>query len=219
MKRTNSDLDTEFYARRLAMVLDQIAARGIKDQRVLAAMRTVPRHLFVDASQADEAYADGPLPIGFDQTISQPYIVGSMTEKLSLRSSDRVLEVGTGCGYQTAVLAEIAGEVYTIERVAGLQARAAQTLTGLGYDSVRFRVGDGSLGWSEAAPFDAIMVTAAAEHIPDALVDQLAPSGRMILPLVVARGQQLILLRRTPRGLERTDLYGVRFVPLIRDRH
>jgi protein-L-isoaspartate(D-aspartate) O-methyltransferase len=218
MKRNYSDIDTEYYRKRLAMVLDQIASRGIKDQRVLAAMRTVPRHRFVEPSQADEAYTDGPLPIGYGQTISQPYIVASMTERLALRSTDRVLEIGTGSGYQTAVLAELAGAVFSIERIAGLQQQAAGTLHEIGYDTLHLKVGDGSLGWPEAAPFDAIMVTAAAEHIPDALVEQLAVGGRLILPLVLERGQQLILLRRTEQGLERSDLYGVRFVPLVKDQ-
>ena len=217
MRSAYSDTDPEFYRQRIAMVLDQIASRGIRDQRVLAAMRAVPRHLFVDRSQQDEAYADGPLPIGRDQTISQPYIVASMSEKLALRSTDRVLEIGTGCGYQTAVLSELAGEVYSIERIAPLYERAQRTLHDLGVANVTLRFADGYDGWPEKAPFDAVIVTAAAEHIPDALVDQLAIGGRMILPLVVDRGQQLILLRRTERSLERTDLYGVRFVPLVRE--
>lgn len=217
MRRSYSDTDTDFYRQRVAMVLDQIASRGIRDQRVLAAMRIVPRHLFVSETQQEAAYQDGPLPIGFDQTISQPYIVASMTESLTLRSTDRVLEIGTGCGYQTAVLAEVVDRVYSLERLMHLSEQARATLNGLEYTNIHFRVGDGYDGWPDAAPFNAIMVTAAASHIPDALVDQLAIGGRMVLPLVVPRGQQLVLLKRTDRGLDRTDLYGVRFVPLVRN--
>ncbi|HSB60975.1 MAG TPA: protein-L-isoaspartate(D-aspartate) O-methyltransferase [Vicinamibacteria bacterium] len=172
------------YAReREAMVEEQIAAREVRDARTLAAMRKVPRHLFVPAASVREAYEDHPLPIGHGQTISQPYIVAFMTEALGLEGGETVLEVGTGSGYQAAVLAEIAARVYTIEIVAPLAEEAAERLRRLGYANVQVRAGDGYLGWPEAAPFDAVIVTAAAPRIPEPLKAQLRDGGRLILPV------------------------------------
>jgi protein-L-isoaspartate(D-aspartate) O-methyltransferase len=204
----------DFESRRLRMVESQIVARGVRDAKVLAALRKVPRHVFVPAGLAASAYDDEPLPIGEGQTISQPYIVAFMTEALALGPADRVLEVGTGSGYQTAVLAEIVREVYSIETVDVLAIRARATLDGLGYKNVVFRTGDGARGWSEKAPFDAILVAAAPDAVPAALREQLAVGGRMIIP-VGTSVQELVLVRRTPKGTEETRLLSVRFVPLI----
>jgi protein-L-isoaspartate(D-aspartate) O-methyltransferase len=197
------------------MVDSQIRARGVRDTLVLAAMAKVPRHLFVPESLRVHAYADEPLPIGEGQTISQPYIVAYMTEALGLRGGERVLEVGTGSGYQTAVLAEIAGEVWTVEIVERLALRARAALDGLGYVNVHYRVGDGSAGWPKEAPFDAVMVTAAADRIPGPLEDQLAVGGRMIVP-VGTDLQELIFVRRGKKAIERQSRLGVRFVPLVK---
>jgi protein-L-isoaspartate(D-aspartate) O-methyltransferase len=180
---------------------------------VLEAMRRVPRHLFLEPELRARAYDDGPLPIGEGQTISQPYVVASMTQALGLRGEERVLEVGTGCGYQTAVLAELAREVHSVEIVPALAARAREVLARLGYSGVRFRSGDGRLGWPEAAPFDAILVAAAPARIPPALLAQLAPGGRLVLP-VGGADQSLVLVERTSAGLVQRTLYPVRFVPL-----
>ncbi len=203
-----------FEAERRRMVETQIEARGVRDPRVLRAMETVPRHLFVPEGLRGRAYADEPLPIGEGQTISQPYIVAYMTEALALRGGEKVLEVGTGSGYQTAVLAELAAEVYTIELVEDLSTRARETLDRLGYGNIRFRVGDGSLGWPEAAPFGAVMVTAAAAKVPAALEGQLGTGGTMIVP-VGTDLQELMLVRREKKGLRRERLLPVRFVPLV----
>lgn len=205
----------DFAAERRMMVETQIRARGVRDPLVLAAMAKVPRHLFVPESLRGRAYADEPLPIGDGQTISQPYIVAYMTEALRLQGGEKVLEIGTGSGYQTAVLAEIAGEVWTIELVETLARRARAALDGLGCANIRYRVGDGSGGWPEEAPFDAVMVTAAAPEMPAALERQLGPGGRMIVP-VGTDLQELILVRRTRKGIERATLLAVRFVPLVR---
>jgi protein-L-isoaspartate(D-aspartate) O-methyltransferase len=198
---------------RAEMVKSQIERRGVRDARVLEAMRTVPRELFVEKGDAEYAFCDGPLSIGYGQTISQPYIVAYMTEMLEIRSSDRVLEIGTGSGYQTAVLAELAAEVFTIEIVEELSQRAQELLRAQGYSNIRFRVGDGSLGWPEEAPFDAIMVTAAPERMPARIVSQLADNGRMIAP-VGSYEQYLELVRRVGGRIERETLIGVRFVPM-----
>ena len=197
------------------MVESQIRARGVHEETVLAALAKVPRHLFVPPEMERYAYADEPLPIGESQTISQPYIVAYMTEALKLRGTEKVLEVGTGSGYQTAILAELSREVLTIEVVGSLAARAQEVLERLGYRNIRFRVADGGLGWPEEAPFDAIMVAAAAAEIPPPLEDQLAPSGRMIIPVGVEL-QELCLVSRTRKGFERERLLPVRFVPLVR---
>ena len=198
---------------RMRMVTEQIAARGVQDSAVLDAMRTVPRHLFVPEKYRPEAYRDHPLPIGDDQTISQPFIVGSMTEALELSPGDTVLEIGTGSGYQAAVLAEIVAEVYTIEIIPSLGERAESTLSALNYDNVHVKVGDGYRGWPEHAPFDAIIVTAAPDHVPQPLVDQLAVGGRLVLP-VGDHNQSLVVLTKTPEGIVREERYGVRFVPM-----
>jgi protein-L-isoaspartate(D-aspartate) O-methyltransferase len=197
------------------MVEAQIRARGVGDPLVLAAMAKVPRHVFVPESLWVHAYADDPLPIGDGQTISQPYIVAYMTEALGLRGGEKVLEIGTGSGYQTAVLAEIAGEVWTVEIVGTLAERARGILDGLGYENVHYRVGDGSKGWPEEAPFEAVIVTAAAPQMPSALEDQLAVGGRMIVP-VGTDLQELYFVRRGKKGLERERRLGVRFVPLVK---
>ena len=199
---------------RARMVSTQIEARGVHDARVLAAMRRVPRHRFMPDFVQSRAYDDGALPIGEGQTISQPFVVASMTEQLKLGPKARVLEVGTGSGYQAAVLAELAAEVYTIEIVAPLAERAAAELSELGYENVRVRTGDGYRGWPEAAPFDAIIVTAAPDHVPQPLVEQLAVGGRMVIP-VGGRGlQDLLLLVRDKDGVREETLYGVLFVPM-----
>jgi protein-L-isoaspartate(D-aspartate) O-methyltransferase len=200
-------------ARREHMVSQQIEARGVREPRVLRALRKVPRERFVLAGDEPQAYDDNPLPIGSDQTISQPYIVGYMTERLALEPSDRVLEIGTGSGYQTAVLAELAAEVDTIEIVAELGRRARRVLDELGYENVRFRIGDGYAGWPERAPYDAILVTAAPPRVPQPLVDQLRVGGRMVIP-VGSGFQELILLRKGPDGVTRERLIPVRFVPM-----
>ncbi len=203
--------------RRLRMVERQIERRGVEDADVLAAMRTVPRHLFVPESEVEAAYDDGPLPIGHGQTISQPYVVASMTEELGIDHTSRVLEIGTGCGYQTAVLAEIAHKIYTIEYVAELLTEAKKTLDTLHYSNIEYRVGDGTLGWPEEAPFDGILVTAAAAKLPPALVEQLAVGGKMVIPLEAGRwgGQELTLVQKTLTGISKKSLYPVRFVPLV----
>jgi protein-L-isoaspartate(D-aspartate) O-methyltransferase len=197
------------------MVERQISARGVTDPRVLAAMRDVPREAFVGELKRPFAFEDTPLPIGAGQTISQPYIVAMMTEALNLKASDRVLEIGTGSGYAAAVLSRIAREVYSVERHAMLAERASETLKGLAYDNVRVHVGDGTLGWPEHAPYDAISVTAAGPQVPQALLDQLAEGGRMVIP-VGSRQATQALLRVTRRGgtLETEELLPVHFVPL-----
>jgi protein-L-isoaspartate(D-aspartate) O-methyltransferase len=206
-------------ARRDRMVDDQIAARGVRDALVLDALRKVPRHLFVPDDMRSSAYADEPLPIGGGQTISQPYIVGYMTEALGLRGGERVLEIGTGSGYQTAVLAEIAAEVFTVEIVPELGVRAREVLSALGYAHISYRTGDGAEGWPEHAPYDAVCVTAAPPSVPRALGDQLAVGGRMIVPVGgEGGGQTLVLVRRTPAGFEDAHLLAVRFVPLVAGR-
>ena len=200
---------------RAAMVAGQLRGRDIRDSAVLAAMARVPRHEFVPTAYRDLAYTDGPLPIGYDQTISQPYIVAYMTQAAEVAPEDRVLEIGTGSGYQAAVLAELAREVWSVEIVPGLAARATAQLAALGYTNVHVRHGDGYLGWKEHAPYDAIVVTAAPDHVPPALVEQLAVGGRMVIP--VGRGdQQMRVLRKTATGVIEERTIEVRFVPLVR---
>jgi protein-L-isoaspartate(D-aspartate) O-methyltransferase len=195
------------------MVADQIASRGVRDPAVLEAMRTVPRHRFVPEADRVRAYDDGPLSIGLGQTISQPFIVALMTELAGVTPASRVLEVGTGCGYQTAVLAACAGEVWTVEIEPELSERAARTLAGLGVENVHQRVGDGSLGWPEASPFDAILVTAAPVEAPPALLDQLADGGRLVIPLG-AGSQDLCVFTRDGEAIRRRSIIPVRFVLL-----
>jgi protein-L-isoaspartate(D-aspartate) O-methyltransferase len=203
----------EYKAGREQMVREQIEARGIRDARLLAALRKVPRHLFVPPEEQDEAYNDYPLAIGHAQSISQPYVVAYMTEALELKPRDRVLEIGTGSGYQAAILAELVAEVYSIEIVEPLAKQAEARLRRLGYSNVQVRAGDGYRGWPEAAPFDAIIVTAAPGHVPQPLVDQLREGGRMVLPLG-QWDQELVRLRRTREGIRREYLLPVRFVPM-----
>lgn len=196
------------------MVAIQIQARGVKDEKVLQTMRKVPRHFFVPDGLKPYAYADEPLPIGEGQTISQPYIVAYMTEALELKGEEKVLEVGTGSGYQTAILAEIVKEVYTIEIVSTLSQKAKELLQRLGYTNIQFRIGDGTFGWQENAPYDAIMVTAAPPSVPKRLQEQLRFSGRMIIP--VGEGfQELVLITRGKKDFKKKRLLPVRFVPLI----
>ena len=197
----------------LRMVEDQIVARGVTDPAVLDAMRSIKRHLFVPEADRARAYDDGPLSIGRGQTISQPYIVALMTELARLSPTARVLEIGTGCGYQTAVLAACAGEVWTVELEPDLAARAARTLATLGVQNAHQRVGDGSLGWPESAPFDAILVTAAPADPPQALLDQLGEGARLVIPLGTT-SQTLYVFTREADGIHRESGIGVRFVPL-----
>jgi len=197
------------------MVETQIKARGIKDERVLKAMLKVPRHLFVDEALRDQAYGDFPLPIGEGQTISQPYIVALMTEALELKGNERVLEVGTGSGYQTAILAELALWVYTIERFFTLLERAKKVLTELGYKNISFKLDDGTLGWKEVAPFDAIIVTAASPDIPPPLVEQLSEGGRIVIPVGDEFSQTLIKGVKKGGKLHTKALESVRFVKLV----
>ncbi len=199
------------------MVKSQIEARGIKDKNVLEVMRMVARHKFVSEDMKSFAYNDEPLPIGEGQTISQPYIVAYMTEMLHLKKEERVLEVGTGSGYQAAILAEIAREVYTIEIIESLSLKAQEVLKELGYTNIYFKIGDGSFGWRDHAPYDVIIVTAAPEKIPDALREQLKISGRMIIPVGITF-QELVLITREKRKFKKRRLLPVRFVPLI-SRH
>lgn len=208
-QRASHDWDGE----RRRMVEDQLKARDIRDPQVLDAMLKVPRHLFVPEAQRAQAYADSPLPIGHGQTISQPYIVAFMTQALKVRPGDRILEIGTGSGYQAAVLATLPTTVYTIEIVAPLAERARETLKSLGYRNVEVRTGNGYLGWPEHAPFDRIMVTAAPDEVPPALVQQLKIGGVMAIP-VGSESQELRILRRTETGTETLDTLPVRFVPM-----
>jgi protein-L-isoaspartate(D-aspartate) O-methyltransferase len=207
-------MSDSFEKQREQMVETQIRARGVKDGKVLQAMRRVPRHLFIPPDMAPYAYSDEPLPVGEGQTISQPYIVAYMTEALALTGRERVLEVGTGSGYQTAVLAELAAEVYTVELISSLAVRAQEVLTGLGYKHIHYRIGDGGQGWPEEAPFDRIMVTAAAASMPIALRQQLRDGGRLVLPLG-SDSQELVLVARQDNEFVMTRLLPVRFVPLI----
>jgi len=197
------------------MITEQIAARGIKDARVLEAMRKVKRHLFVPAEFRHLAYTDGPLPFGYGQTISQPYVVALMTELLSLKGDEQVLEIGTGSWYQTAILAELARQVYTIEIVEPLALQAEKLLTELGYRNIHIRAGDGFSGEPRQAPFDAIIVTCAPKEIPAPLLEQLAEGGRLVIPVGVD-WQNLKLVKKKSGKLITTDIIPVRFVPMVR---
>jgi protein-L-isoaspartate(D-aspartate) O-methyltransferase len=202
-------------AERKAMVEIQVASRGVRDPAVLEALRTVPRHLFVPPELRDEAYGDYPLPIGEAQTISQPYIVALMTESLGLKTGDKVLEIGTGSGYQAAVLSLLARTVFTVEINGSLARRAADTLGKLGYANVRVRSGDGFFGWPEEAPFDAVIVTCAVDRVPPRLFDQLAEGGRLVLPLGDSRSYQTLTLVTKKSGkMTIRKIADVRFVPM-----
>jgi protein-L-isoaspartate(D-aspartate) O-methyltransferase len=208
--------EDRFTAERRRMVQEQLSSPGynITNARVLAALGKVPRHRFVPAELRHQAYADGPLPIGHGQTISQPYIVAFMTGQLDPQPMDRVLEIGTGSGYQAAVLAQLVAEVYTIEIVEALAQRAEVDLKRLGYTNIHVRAGDGCQGWPEAAPFDAIIVTCAPEKVPPPLVEQLKDGGRMIIPVGPMGDQELVLLRKRGEQLEQRAVRSVRFVPM-----
>ena len=205
---------SEFAAQRQQMVQRQLVTRGINDQRVLAAMAKVPREEFVSPESRSASYQDGPLPIGYGQTISQPYIVAFMTEQLRPKTSDRVLEIGTGSGYQAAILAELVSEVYSIEIIEPLAKNAETTLQRLGYKNVHVKPGDGYKGWPETAPFDAIIVTCAPDKVPQPLVDQLKDDGRMVIPVGHRFAQQLYLLEKKNGQLKQSATLPVRFVPM-----
>lgn len=207
-------LQDTYAGMRARMVEEQIVRRGVRDERVLRAMGTVPRHLFVPDYLRDSAYDDGPLPIGENQTISQPYVVAFMSEAIRPRPADRVLEVGTGSGYQTAVLAGLVGHVYTTEVRPRLAEAARARLAELGVSNVTLRVDDGSGGWPDEAPFDAILVTAAAPSVPEALVEQLGDGARLVIP-IGSGDQELVRVTRGRDGLVRESLLPVRFVPLV----
>jgi protein-L-isoaspartate(D-aspartate) O-methyltransferase len=216
LHQARRDTDIEPYTRqRASMVTEQLRQRGISDARLLDVMRTVPRHLFVPESLRPLAYADRPLPIGHGQTISQPFIVAYMTDALGVARMHRVLEIGTGSGYQAAVLAHLAREVYSVEIVPELARRASALLDSLGYSNVYVREGDGYAGWSEHAPFDRIIVTAAPDQVPEPLVDQLANEGRLIIPVGTSE-QWLTLIEKTTAGVTQRRTIPVRFVPLTR---
>ena len=207
----------KYERRRDEMVRRQVEKRGIADPRVLAAMRKVPRHLFVSEALRDQAYSDYPLPIGSQQTISQPFMVAQMTAALELTREDRVLEIGTGSGYQAAVLANIVYRVYTIERIRSLYNTARRLFDALQYHNIVTKYSDGTTGWKDECPFDAIVVTAGAPRIPDNLVDQLAPGGRMIMPVGCSSSQELIRIDKDGHTIRQTKLGGCRFVKLVGD--
>jgi len=215
MKTFSDSREERFAAFRQKMVSVQLYARGIRNERVLAAMAKVPRHLFIAEEFRQDAYEDHPLPIGVGQTISQPYIVAFMLEVLSLEGSEKVLEVGTGSGYVTALLAELVRQVYSVERISALANQAQAMLQGLGSTNVRIRTGDGSQGWVEYAPYDAIVVSAAARQVPQALLEQLRDQGRIMIPIGSPEAQELVLVRKIAGQLAMTRLEGCRFVPLI----
>lgn len=205
----------DFSIQRKKMVDSQLAARGISDKRVLGVFLKVPRELFVRAEDYAHAYGDHPLGIGSGQTISQPYMVALMTQCLGLRGDEKVLEIGTGSGYQTAILAELASKVYTVERIAELSERAQEILRGLGYSSIQFRVSDGTIGWPEEAPFDAIIVTAGAPSVPEPLKEQLGKGGRMSIPVGDSFGQDLLLVRKKGGRIYEEEMCKCTFVKLI----
>lgn len=205
----------DFQKSRLKMVEEQIVARGIRDARVIAAMKKVPRHLFMEEALQNHAYNDRPLPIGEKQTISQPYMVALMTEAMGLKGTEKVLEIGSGSGYQTAILAELAQEVYSIERIRSLAIRARKLLCDLGYFNVEIKIFDGTFGWAEKGPFDGIIVTAGSPDIPQPLYEQLSMGGRLVIPVGDADVQDLFRITKTEAGLKKENLGGCRFVKLI----
>lgn len=209
-------MEADFSRARERMVKTQLVPRGIKDQRVLSAMKKVPRHLFIGEALWREAYNDHPLPIGHKQTISQPYIVALMTEALELTGDENVLEIGTGSGYQAAILAELSHKLYTIERIRPLMVTARSILARLGYTNILFKAFDGTLGWDQYAPYDAIMVTAGAPNIPEPLLEQLAIGGRLVIPVGTRFSQEMIKVTKRKKDLyARKELGGCRFVDLL----
>jgi protein-L-isoaspartate(D-aspartate) O-methyltransferase len=208
-----ADAQDDLQAARRRQMVEVVRSRGVGDQRVLDAMGQVPRHLFVPERVRPQAYEDFPLPIGSQQTISQPYIVALMTSLLDLKGGERVLEIGTGSGYQAAVLSKVAGEVYTIEILGSLSDAAQKAIGALGYGNIHFRVGDGYAGWPDAAPFDGILVTAAPEKVPQPLLDQLKVGGKLVIP-VGSFFQDLLVYTKTANGIERKNVIPVRFVPM-----
>ncbi|MGQ9618910.1 MAG: protein-L-isoaspartate(D-aspartate) O-methyltransferase [Candidatus Aminicenantia bacterium] len=206
--------EREWEKKRMEMVMEQVVKRGIRDEGVLNAMKKVPRHLFVPEEYRIHSYEDHPLPIGEEQTISQPYIVAYMTELLELDKKVRVLEIGTGSGYQSAILAEICGEVYTVELIETLLLRAQQTLSSLGYKNIRFLVGDGTYGWGKFSPYDRIIVTAASPRVPPALIEQLSDNGILVIP-IGTYSQEIVRIRKKGKKIDEETLIPVRFVPLI----
>lgn len=205
----------DYTDERLNMVDIQLAHRGIKDKCVLDAMSKVPRHLFVPSEIVSVAYTDQPLSIGESQTISQPYMVALMSECLKLRSGEKILELGTGSGYQTAILAELGFSVYTIERISPLSIRAQRALKHLGYENIKFKIGDGTLGWSENAPYDGIMVTAGAPKVSKVLIGQLSEGGRIVIPVGNSFSQELVVVSKINKKIKIQNICGCMFVPLI----
>lgn len=207
--------ERDFHSLREEMVLRQLIGRGISDSRILDIFRKIPRHLFIGPALQDRAYEDYPLPIGSKQTISQPYMVALMTQSLGLKGAEKVLEVGTGSGYQTAVLAEASGKVYSVERIDALAAGAGRVLDGLGYKNVAIKTGDGTLGWAEHAPYDAIIVTAGAPGVPESLAAQLGDGGRMVIPIGSGYSQILTIVEKKNGVLQTEEVCGCVFVPLL----
>jgi protein-L-isoaspartate(D-aspartate) O-methyltransferase len=205
----------DFSKARLKMVEEQIVSRGIKDVKLIAAMKKIPRHLFVEEALQNQAYNDHPLPIGEKQTISQPYMVALMTEALLLTGKEKVLEIGTGSGYQTAIVAELSEKVFSVERIRSLAIRARKLLYELGYFNVEIKIFDGTFGWVEEGPFDAIVVTAGSPDIPQPLIDQLAMGGKLVIPVGDAFVQDLFRVTKIEEGVKKEDLGGCRFVKLI----
>ena len=215
MNRLSPELIKSYAGQRRKMVEEQLVERGINDLRLLEVVSRVPRHLFVQESLQHRAYGDTPLPIGENQTISQPYIVGAMTEALDLKGEERVLEIGTGSGYQTAIIAELCSQVFTIERLNNLSRKAQNVLESLNYMNIVFKMFDGTYGWPDQAPFDAILITASAPEIPGSLVKQLGDGGRLVAPIGEADKQKLVVLTKNGDRVSRRDLGDCKFVPLI----
>ena len=215
MNRLSPELIKSYAGQRRKMVEEQLVERGINDLRLLEVVSRVPRHLFVQESLQHRAYGDTPLPIGENQTIPQPYIVGAMTEALDLKGEERVLEIGTGSGYQTAIIAELCRQVFTIERLNNLSRKAQNVLESLNYMSIVFKMFDGTYGWPDQAPFDAILITASAPEIPGSLVKQLGDGGRLVAPIGEADKQKLVVLTKNGDRVSRRDLGDCKFVPLI----
>jgi protein-L-isoaspartate(D-aspartate) O-methyltransferase len=215
MNRLSPELIQSYAGQRRKMVEEQLVERGINDLRLLEVVSRVPRHLFAQESLQHRAYGDTPLPIGENQTISQPYIVGAMTEALDLKGEERVLEIGTGSGYQTAIIAELCRQVFTIERLNNLSRKAQNILESLNYMNIVFKMFDGTYGWPDQAPFDAILITASAPEIPGSLVKQLGDGGRLVAPIGEADKQKLVVLTKNGDRVSRRDLGDCKFVPLI----